>query len=752
MTPPKLESGMAASVLVRHGEKLTFHSVATALRRTLFGRRPTPLILQSEAAECALAALCMVAGHHGHELELTDARQRFSASLRGCTVADLVTMGRSLGLTARPLRLEPEEMHELGCPAILHWSMNHFVVLTAVRRRGIVIHDPASGRRFVPWSETSDAFTGVAIEFQRAATFTPRRGESHLSLGSVWRAVPGAGRFAAELTALAIVVQLVALATPFFFQLIVDDALVAADSGLLLAVVTGLGFLSLFESSLTALRGWAVAVASAHLSRGLATSLTAHLLNLPLQFFERRHTGDILNRIASLEVVRSVITSSVVGIVVDGAVILLTSLAMLAYDTQLGILAIAMLTLMMAIRLLLYPRQRTLEDQSLHAQAREQTCAIESVRAMSGIRTANGEHARHRRWSHLLTQRIGAELDIARFQVGTCLLENLLQGALHLVIIWLAAKLVMTSPQDFTLGMLFAFMAWKNQFSERSATFVNHLIACRMLDVHLNRIGDIALEPAAISHARSGTLDVPGGDIKLNRIGFRHAATEAWVLHELDLHIPAGGMVAIIGSSGCGKTTLAKLLLGLYEPETGSITVGEVPLRAENTPLWRCHTGAVLQDDQLFSGTIADNIAFPETSFNLADVEQASAFAGIHEEIRCMPMGYLSLVGDLGSSLSGGQKQRLLIARALYRRPQVLILDEGSAHLDSANEAMIGELLTTLPCTRIVIAHRPAWVQRADRVLELRDGRLFDVTREWQIRDTSARPGQAQAIDLGEQS
>ncbi|MBM4206055.1 MAG: peptidase domain-containing ABC transporter [Gammaproteobacteria bacterium] len=699
--------------------------------------RRTPVILQSEAAECALAALCMVARHHGKDIDFQQARQQFSASLKGATVGDLVSMSQILGFAARPLRLEPEEMKELSCPAVLHWRMNHFVILCAVKTRGIVIHDPAVGRVEVPWREVNDAFTGVAVELVPSTVFERGRASMEIRFADLWKALPGLQSFAALFFLFSMAARAIALLIPYLFQLVIDDALVSSDTGILLAVVFGLAFLMTFEAVINAVRTWGVAVASARLSQLLTTSLMRHLLALPLPFFERRHTGDLLTRIGSLDAVRSILATSVVGLCVDGTVVLLTATVLCIYDATLGLLAVGMLILLALLRLALYSHQRQLDDTYLHEQAGEQTCTIETLRTLASVRAVNGESQRLARMSERITRRIASGLDVARFQVNTTLVESLLQGALHITIIWFAANKVMHTPELFSLGMLFAFMAWKGQFSDRAGSLVGHLISCRLLELHLARLADITATTGTVITDRLGTTDRLSGDIQIQRLSFRHSPMEAWVLQELDVLIPAGRMTAIIGASGTGKTTLAKLLLGLCEPEGGSIAVGGVPLCRENMVLWRRSTGVVLQDDQLLAGTVADNIAFQSGDMDLERVQQAAEFAGLHEEICRMPMGYLSLVGDLGSSLSSGQKQRLLIARALYRKPDVLLLDEGSAHLDPVSEAKLAELLAAIPCTRIVIAHRPAWVQYADQILELTDGRLVDVTGQWRARPSS---------------
>ena len=258
------------------------------------------------------------------------------------------------------------------------------------------------------------------------------------------------------------------------------------------------------------------------------------------------------------------------------------------------------------------------------------------------------------------------------------------------------------------------------------------MLSCRLLDLHLQRVGDILLAEPELQSTPDTAAETPTTDITLNELGFRYGAQDPWVFRNLSCTLPAGQLITIVGPSGSGKTTLMKLLLGLYAPVEGDIQIGCRPLDRSYAPLWRKRLGIVLQEDQLISGTIADNIALLTGDLDLERVQQSAVLAGIHEEICLMPMGYLSLVGDLGSSLSSGQKQRLLIARALYRQPEVLFLDEGTAHLDPAREAQLCDVLASLPITRIVVAHRPALIRKADLILSLTPSGLVDITGQWQ--------------------
>ena len=692
----------------------------------------TPVILQTETAECAVACFCMIAGSHGYDIDLLTARQRFATSLRGATIADLLTMAGSIALQARALQLELDELGDLHLPAILHWELNHFVVLVRVTRRGYVVHDPATGKQVLTRSQMSDGFTGIAVECRRAPEFRRKTHPPRLALRALLQSVQGLPALVGGLFALSIVLQCLTLLLPFVFQLIVDDVLVSHDAALLLAVCGGIAFLGLFETAVTALRQWGIDVAGAQLSRLLTTGLMQHLLRLPLSYFEKRQVGDILTRMASMDALQTAMTTTLAGVLVDSVVVIGTATVMFFYSRLLGWLVLGTLALLLTIRLMLYGLQRRLQDTVLQQQANTQSYVIETLHAVHSVRAVNGEPQRLTGWSARFTAQLRAQLGLARFNLQAGSLESGLAALLHVAVIYIAAGNILQNPQAFTVGMLFAFLAYKNQFTERAQSLVEHLLSCRLLDLHLQRIADILLtDPEPVPALAEPGLTLQG-DIRLNDVGFRYGPLDAWVMRHLSLTIPAGRMTAIIGPSGSGKTTLMKLLAGLYAPIEGDIRVGRLPIDRSRAQHWRSQLGIVLQEDLLISGTVADNIALLTGEMDLERVQQAATLAGVHDEICLLPMGYLSLVGELGSCLSSGQQQRLLIARALYRQPQVLLLDEGTAHLDAASEARLCEVLARLPITRIVIAHRPALVRCADQVLSLDGGRLIDVTAEWQ--------------------
>ncbi|WP_234407951.1 peptidase domain-containing ABC transporter, partial [Xanthomonas fragariae] len=298
--------------------------------------------------------------------------------------------------------------------------------------------------------------------------------------------------------------------------------------------------------------------------------------------------------------------------------------------------------------------------------------------------------------------------------------SQLVFGLERIAVIWIGARLALDNV--FSVGMLVAYLAYKDQFAMRVSGLIDKWIEFRMLRLHGERLADIVLTPPEDHHALPQALPPAEPSIEVEELSFRYADGEPWVVKDCCFTIAPGESVAIIGGSGCGKTTLVKLLLGLLTPSAGTIRIGGHDLHKIGPRTVRSMVGAVMQDDQLFAGSIADNIRFFQPDSDQDRIEVAARLAAVHEEIVAMPMGYHSLIGDMGSSLSGGQKQRLILARALYRQPTLLFLDEATSHLDVTRERLVNEAVKHLQLTKVIMAHRSETIASADRVLVMEQG------------------------------
>ncbi|HET9679460.1 MAG TPA: peptidase domain-containing ABC transporter [Gammaproteobacteria bacterium] len=683
------------------------------------GTRRLPVILQNEAAECGLACLTMVSVYHGHQLDLATLRRQHGVSLKGVTLADLMKTGAALGFTPRPLSLDMEHLPQLRLPAILHWDMNHFVVLKKVSGKKITIHDPAKGEQTLSPETFSKHFTGVALELTPVADFKPQTGQrQQLRLRDLWRGLTGLGKSFSYILLVSLALQGFALLSPLFMQLVVDEVLLGRDMNLL--TVLGIGFLLLVLIRVTteALRSGMVLWVGTHLNVHMMSRLFHKLLRLPMDFFEKRHVGDIVSRFDSVQQIQRTLTTGFIEAIVDGLVMVPLLVMMFIYSIKLALIAIGAVVLYLGLRLLLYRPLRAATEEQIVCEAKRQSNFLESVRGTQSIKLFNREVQREGRWQNLLIDGVNASLRVSRLQIGYQFANTLLFGVETVAVIWVGALAIMDGA--FSVGMLFAFMAWKRNFSDKSIRLVERIIEYRMLGLHAERVADVALMEAEDKGANAPSLTASSkGELRVSNLAFRYAANEDDVLKDINLAFKPGESVAITGPSGCGKTTLIKLMTGLLRPTAGKIHVDGQELYQHGLEAYRDRIGVVMQDDQLFSGSIAENISFFDTRHDQRHAEQCAKTAAIHEDILAMPMGYQTLIGDMGTVLSGGQKQRVLLARALYKKPDILFLDEATSHLDVAKENWVNESIAQLNITRIIVAHRPETIKSADRVIEL---------------------------------
>lgn len=701
--------------------------MTTELQTGFRRRRRVRLVKQTETAECGLAAVAMVANYHGLDTDLRTLRRRFQPSIRGAPLKTLMSMADQLRMTTRAVRAPLERIGGLRTPAILHWNMNHYVVLEEVRGERALIHDPATGSTWQSMAEISRSFTGVALELAPADDFERHGVVERLRLRQLWRRVDGLAGAIAQTALLTLLIQLFALASPYFMQVALDKALPALDSDLLAVLALGFGALALINAATILMRSFVLLAAGTSLSYGISVNLARRLLRLPLSWFEKRHVGDVLSRFQSIAPVRQFMVEGAVAALLDGCLALVALTVMAFYSGTLAAVAVAALVSHALLRWALFGAQRAAQDDAIAAAGREQGNMIESLRGITTLRLYNREMLRHSQWQGRLTDAMNAGAAQARLTAWQSTGGTLLTGLENVVSIWLAVRLVIDG--GFSVGMVFAYLAYKTQFLQKATSLVDQVAAFRLLSLHLERLADIALTDEDVGFRRTGEgAAVLRGDLELRDVAFSYGADEPAVLEGLDLVIPAGSHVAITGPSGGGKSTLVKVLLGLLDPSSGAVLVDGRPLDSFGRKNFHEQIGAVLQDDSLFAGTLAENIALFDDSPEFERILQAARAAALLDDIERMPMRFDTLVGDMGSSLSGGQRQRLLLARALYRQPRLLVLDEGTSQLDAARERAVGEAVKGLGITRIVIAHRLETIVAADRILRLEHGRLTDVT------------------------
>ena len=686
-----------------------------------FGRQKVPVILQSELAECGLASLAMVAGYHGLDIDLAYLRRKWSVSVKGTALSQIIEMSRHLSLTPRALRLEPERLHDLNTPSILHWEMDHFVVLEKVSRRGLTIVDPALGRRIAEPKEVREKFTGVALELVPATGFEKEKRRSDLKLRHLLTGSRGLAGALLQIFAFSLAIQVFALSAPFYSQIVIDDVVVSGDVSLLNLVLIVFATIKLLQIATTALRSWVIVYLGMKIKLIWSSRLFFHLIRLPMSYFDARHIGDIQSRYGSLIRIQELVTTKFVETVVDGLMTITTVVVLFLYDPFLASIVLASSLIYLGVKLSIYPRLMQRAKEAIIAYARKETYFLETIRGLLTVKNFGMEHRRETSFQNKVVDTINSDVRVARIGIVEITLSQLIFSVQFLLIVWLAAGAILNG--NFTVGMLVAFLAYRAQFSERSALLVDRLIEFRLSRVHLDRLADIietdaeaGLTGPAVKEAKA-SADIQRIDAR--NIWYRYADTEPYVLQDVSFNVDAGEYVVITGPSGFGKTTLLKLLMGIFVPSRGEILIDGLPIHNFGIQRYRQAFSSVMQDDALLAGTLIENISFFDPLVDTKRVEECAEMACIANDIARMPMQYFTLVGDMGAALSGGQKQRILLARALYKRPGILFLDEASSHLDTENEQRVIATLQDLNITIVGVAHRTESVRRADRVIDI---------------------------------
>ncbi|HBB1510393.1 TPA: peptidase domain-containing ABC transporter [Escherichia coli] len=681
-------------------------------------QRRVPVIHQTETAECGLACLAMICGHFGKNIDLIYLRRKFNLSARGATLAGINGIAEQLGMATRALSLELDELRVLKTPCILHWDFSHFVVLVSVKRNRYVLHDPARGIRYISREEMSRYFTGVALEVWPGSEFQSETLQTRISLRSLINSIYGIKRTLAKIFCLSVVIEAINLLMPVGTQLVMDHAIPAGDRGLLTLISAALMFFILLKAATSTLRAWSSLVMSTLINVQWQSGLFDHLLRLPLAFFERRKLGDIQSRFDSLDTLRATFTTSVIGFIMDSIMVVGVCVMMLLYGGYLTWIVLCFTTIYIFIRLVTYGNYRQISEECLVREARAASYFMETLYGIATVKIQGMVGIRGAHWLNMKIDAINSGIKLTRMDLLFGEINTFVTACDQIVILWLGAGLVIDN--QMTIGMFVAFSSFRGQFSERVASLTSFLLQLRIMSLHNERIADIALHEKEEKKPEIEIVaDMGPISLETNGLSYRYDSQSAPIFSALSLSVAPGESVAITGASGAGKTTLMKVLCGLFEPDSGRVLINGIDIRQIGINNYHRMIACVMQDDRLFSGSIRENICgFAEEMDEEWMVECARA-SHIHDVIMNMPMGYETLIGELGEGLSGGQKQRIFIARALYRKPGILFMDEATSALDSESEHFVNVAIKNMNITRVIIAHRETTLRTVDRVISI---------------------------------
>jgi len=686
----------------------------------LFGRRQVPFVGASELNECGLACLAAISAYFEGEPGLAEIRQLAVPSGRGETLLELRNLAERIGLAARGVKVAVGALAQLALPAILHWEMNHFVVLERVTKNGIVIMDPAAGRMAVAWAAVDKSFTGVALETRVSPTWRKARGPARKVSVLDFLAPLGHWRNdIALIVALSLLMEVLVLIAPLQMQLSIDSALQGSDGRLVWVLAIGFTLVVLLQAAISMVRGWALAVFGARVGYELKDRFVRALHRKSARFFLKHHSADILSRSRSVDTIQSLVTAQLLQALLDGVMSIAIIVVMLLAVPSMAAVVVFFAVLNLLATAGLRRAAIDVSRRSLRVAAQADSYFLENARAARAIRLFGKELVRASVWRNKFVELTNLGLADGRLTMFSSQASQLTNGLGNAALIALGTWLVLGNA--ITLGTMMMFFLFRAFLVERLNRAVLYAMELRRVRTNAERIEEVMADEPGADDARVEKPFMVGETgsvrIEVKDVWFRYGNDSPWILQGASLVVEPGEAVAITGPSGSGKTTLLHLMIGLLEPNRGEVLINGREIRTIASADLARVIGVVMQDDILFQGTVADNVSFFDAPIDMARVARAARQANIAAEIEAMPMQYHSLLAEAAADISGGQKQRLFIARALYHAPRILFLDEATSHLDGTSEALVSRAVAAMDMTRVLVAHRRETIAIADRVV-----------------------------------
>jgi ATP-binding cassette, subfamily B, bacterial CvaB/MchF/RaxB len=663
-----------------------------------------PIIRQESNGECGLACLVMIGQYYGHKIYLNSIRNEFPTTRQGLNLAALRVVAGKLGLQGRGLAVEDvSDLKSVKLPAILHWQENHFVVLKKVWRNTFVIHDPASGIWSYDRSDFESKFSGSVLELSPAENFSRIVQNQKYPLRNIIRLTHGLKTSITQVAVMTFVASLLTLALPAIVQIALDSVIPKADIDLLKLLTIGVLILSLMTGVAEWLQKRIVLNAGTAFFAQLTHNAVGHIFLLPLRYFERKHPGDIAVRLDSINNIKTVVTSTVVEALVDLSMIIICGLFMYIYMPKLALIVTSLFFVVIAIRVLTIPQLKQLGTEAITEKVEERSRLIDNVRAAAPIKMANATSSVIDRWYNSLVRSSNASFRVGIVEANASFYVEIVTAFGTAITLYLGVLAVIY--EQATVGILYAFYTYRGIFFSKIDSLVVHSQQLVMLGVNMAQLRDFLEEQP--EHEGSANFRSIRDGVELRDASFRAGFADWSILEAVNIKIPArsGAMIGIAGSSGSGKTTLLKLLTGLYAPSEGDLYVDGTRLKSWGLGAYRENVALLLGSDKLAKGSVREIVSSFEPSADGDQVEQALRDACLWEEIEALPRGYNTVISEENGVLSSGQRRRLMLARAIYRDPAIIFLDEITSNLDSNTAARVLESLSKSTATKVIATH-----------------------------------------------
>ena len=706
-------------------------SVAAAARAPLWRRllKKYPYIRQHDETDCGAACMAMITAYYGSPVGVARMRDLANVDADGATMWSVAQAAETLGFHARGLQLSYEALQELDLPAIVHWEGYHYIVLWEASAKGVLVGDPGIALRRLSAEEFQRGWTGRALELIPTAKFGSTE-KIKSPFRRFWPIVRPHSGLLVEVLGASLLLSILGLGIPLFTQTILDRVLVTGAADLLNILLLGMLGVAAFQALLTAVRRAILVHISTAANARLVSDFLRHVLSLPMKFFDLRRVGDVISRVGENDKIRAALVGTIPGVILDTVLALGYFGLMAFYNTSLMLVVLAVVPLFVILMVAFTPAIRRNRQEHFTKHADAWSTMIECFTGIGTVKaTATEPAVRWKMESQFIDSVIVARKG-ARLETWSTTLATFLQTASAILFLWYGARQVMAGAM--TVGQLLAFTTLAASVIAPILRLVDAWDVLQDVGNALDRLNDVFDAKPEEDGRGLLTLASLKGRITFDHVTFKYSSgQDKPTLAGITLDLVPGETVAVVGRSGSGKSTLAKLILGLYPPTKGRLMIDGHDLRTLNRRALRRRIGVVPQEVFLFSGTIRDNIALGDSDVTFDRVVEAARLAGAHEFITGMAMGYDTKVGERGMSMSGGQRQRIALARALLRKPDVLVLDEATSALDNESERAIQANLqeASRGRTTIVIAHRLSTVRNADRILVLDSGTVVEQGR-----------------------
>ncbi|EQB7292928.1 peptidase domain-containing ABC transporter (plasmid) [Escherichia albertii] len=684
-----------------------------------------PFFYQNADKDCALACIKMLASYYKKEHLLNCLSQQAHNKKTFWSVNDILSALRTLGMNPRPVRLELDEINSLSIPSVLHWNMNHFVLLVGKKKNKLIIHDPEKGIRHLSLKELSSSFTGVAVEVYNDKIISEKKTsiKDNKVMHYFFMAISLGRKNFIYLFILILLSEIISITLPQITQLVLDNVIINSDYQLLLTAVTFYLFLHVINTGILATRDWLIIWLNANINAQWGINFYNRLVLLKRNYFSSRSTGDILSRFSSLEYIRNVIISKTTTSLLDFFMAIGSLIIMLTYSLNLTFIVIFSTGIYFLLKILYFGSVKHFNLGTIRIKAQQQSSLIEAVKYNQTIKLYFDEYMSAGKYVGELIEGVNVKTQIDILNIIFSASNRILTALKNICILYFGGVFVIKT--SFTIGMLVAFITYSEQFSRRVTSLIDFFVQIGITRLHVSRVSDISdADYETISADMPKRISSPL-QVEFNNVSVKHPDKQINILNRINFKIMPGETVILKGISGCGKTTLLNAILGLIDVSSGHISITENGMKKSCIDA-RKMTGAVLQGDSLLNGTVIYNITFNDSSPS-RDVIDLTKMIGVHDVIKSLPMGYHTQISDSDHILSAGQKQKILLARAMYRKPQLLILDEATSNLDIDSEYQISQAILSLNCTKIIVSHKEKSFFMADKVITIKNGMIVNI-------------------------